>query len=62
MVKDNKIRKMVGCPVVVVGGSAGSLEALELFFKNIPRGSFMSFIVITHAQSLPEKPPSGNTS
>src|SRR5687768_5430889 len=34
--------------VVAVGGSAGSLEALEVFFAHIPRACGAAFVVITH--------------
>lgn len=33
---------------VAVGASAGGLEALELFFRNMPEDSGMTFIVIQH--------------
>ena len=34
--------------VVAVGGSAGSLEALEIFFAHIPRTCGAAFVVVTH--------------
>ena len=34
--------------VVGIGASAGGLEALEKFFKNMPADSGMAFIVVTH--------------
>lgn len=34
--------------VVGIGASAGGLEALEVFFKNMPDGSGMAFVVIQH--------------
>jgi two-component system CheB/CheR fusion protein len=35
-------------PVVGIGASAGGLEALESFFDNMPPGSGMAFVVVTH--------------
>jgi two-component system, chemotaxis family, CheB/CheR fusion protein len=35
-------------PIVGVGASAGGLEALELFFKNVPNNCGMAFVVIQH--------------
>ncbi|MDO8316824.1 MAG: chemotaxis protein CheB, partial [Flavobacterium sp.] len=35
-------------PIIGIGASAGGLEALELFFKNMPIDSGMAFIVIQH--------------
>lgn len=35
-------------PIVGLGASAGGLEALEQFFRNIPENSGMAFIVIQH--------------
>lgn len=35
-------------PVVGIGASAGGLEALELFFTNIPEKSGMAYVVIQH--------------
>ncbi|MFV8328000.1 chemotaxis protein CheB [Flavobacterium sp. ZS1P14] len=35
-------------PVIGIGASAGGLEALELFFKNMPNNSGMAFVVIQH--------------
>ena len=37
-----------GFPVVGVGASAGGLEALEEFFLNVPEGSGMAYVVVTH--------------
>lgn len=36
------------CPVVGIGASAGGLEALEKFFRNLPENSGMAFVVIQH--------------
>ena len=35
-------------PVVGIGASAGGLEALELFLRNVPEGSGMAFVVVQH--------------
>ena len=35
-------------PVVGIGASAGGLEALELFFENVPADCGMAFVVIQH--------------
>jgi two-component system, chemotaxis family, CheB/CheR fusion protein len=35
-------------PIVGIGASAGGLEALELFFKNMPKNTGMAFVVIQH--------------
>jgi two-component system CheB/CheR fusion protein len=35
-------------PIVGIGASAGGLEALELFFGNMPRDNGMAFVVIQH--------------
>lgn len=35
-------------PIVGIGASAGGLEALEQFFKNMPNNNGMAFVVIQH--------------
>ncbi len=35
-------------PIVGIGASAGGLEALELFFGNMPQNNGMAFVVIQH--------------
>src|SRR3989339_958185 len=35
-------------PIVGIGASAGGLEALEQFFKNMPKDNGMAFVVIQH--------------
>ena len=35
-------------PIVGIGASAGGLEALELFFANVPAESGMAFVVVQH--------------
>ncbi len=35
-------------PIVGIGASAGGLEALELFFMNMPKDNGMAFVIIQH--------------
>ncbi|MGH7111180.1 MAG: chemotaxis protein CheB, partial [Stellaceae bacterium] len=35
-------------PIVGIGASAGGVEALEAFFRAVPRGHGMGFVVVTH--------------
>ena len=35
-------------PIVGIGASAGGLEALELFLKNVPATSGMAFVIVQH--------------
>ena len=35
-------------PVVGIGASAGGLEALELFLRNVPPGSGMAYVIVQH--------------
>ena len=35
-------------PIIGIGASAGGLEALELFLKNIPEDSNMAFVIVQH--------------
>ena len=35
-------------PIIGIGASAGGLEALEIFLKNVPRGSGMAFVIVQH--------------
>jgi two-component system, chemotaxis family, CheB/CheR fusion protein len=35
-------------PIVGLGASAGGLEALELFLKNVPPGSGLAYVVVQH--------------
>ncbi len=35
-------------PVIGIGASAGGLEALELFLRNVPSGSGMAFVIVQH--------------
>ncbi len=38
----------VSFPIIGIGASAGGLEALELFLKNIPEDSNMAFVIVQH--------------
>ncbi|HEY5583777.1 MAG TPA: chemotaxis protein CheB [Ruminiclostridium sp.] len=38
----------VDFPIIGIGASAGGLEALELFLRNVPEKSGMAFIVVQH--------------
>ncbi|WP_083325892.1 chemotaxis protein CheB [Hymenobacter coccineus] len=40
-------------PVVALCGSAGSLEAFELFFGSLPARTGMAFVVVTHLGATP---------
>ena len=42
-----EVRKK-GFPIIGIGASAGGLEALELFLKDIPEDSGMSFVIVQH--------------
>ena len=35
-------------PIVALGASAGGLEALQIFFDNMPSDSGMAFVIIQH--------------
>lgn len=35
-------------PIVCIGASAGGLEAMELFFRNVPENSGLGYVVIQH--------------
>ena len=35
-------------PIVGIGASAGGLEALELFLRNVPEGSGIAFVIVQH--------------
>ncbi|OHD64487.1 MAG: chemotaxis protein CheB [Spirochaetes bacterium RBG_13_51_14] len=39
-------------PIVGIGASAGGLEALELFLKNVPEGSGMAFVIVQHLDPM----------
>jgi two-component system CheB/CheR fusion protein len=46
-------------PIVCIGGSAGSLPALELFFTHMPPDSGMAFVIVTHLDPKYEGDMSG---
>ena len=35
-------------PIVGIGASAGGLEALEIFLRNVPVASGMAFVIVQH--------------
>src|SRR5713226_5485951 len=35
-------------PIVAIGASGGGLEALDQFFRHVPEGSGMAFVVMQH--------------
>jgi two-component system, chemotaxis family, CheB/CheR fusion protein len=39
---------MPSLPIVGIGASAGGVEALEQFFKSLPPGNGLAFVVLTH--------------
>ena len=39
---------MPSLPIVGIGASAGGVEALEQFFKSLPRNNGLAFVVVTH--------------
>ena len=45
---DANIRATKTFPIVGIGASAGGLEALELFLKNMPKDSGMAFVIVLH--------------
>ncbi len=42
------LKKSNRFPIVGIGSSAGGLEALELFFSNVPSDTNMAFVIIQH--------------
>ncbi|MBU2646986.1 PAS domain-containing protein [bacterium] len=42
------VTESIDFPIVGLGASAGGLEALELFFANMPANSGMAFVIIQH--------------
>jgi two-component system CheB/CheR fusion protein len=44
----SSVGTQVPFPIVGIGASAGGLEALEMFLKNVPPGSGMAFIIVQH--------------
>jgi len=45
---EQKISTEISFPIVGIGASAGGLEALELFFGNVPKNCGIAFVVIQH--------------
>jgi two-component system CheB/CheR fusion protein len=43
-----QVSTSIDFPIVGIGASAGGLEAMEDFFKNLPEDSGMAFVVIQH--------------
>jgi len=43
-----QISTEINFPIVGIGASAGGLEALELFFGNVPKNCGIAFVVIQH--------------
>ena len=41
-------QEVIGFPVVGIGASAGGLEALEVFLKNVPLRSGIAFVIVQH--------------
>ena len=37
-------------PIVGIGASAGGLEALELFLRNVPADSGIAFVIVQHLE------------
>jgi two-component system CheB/CheR fusion protein len=48
--------------IVGIGTSAGGLEALEQFFKNMPHDSGMAFVIVQHLLPDEKKFDAGNSS
>ena len=46
--QNENIKRHNDFPVVGIGASAGGLEALEQFFKQVPKNNGMAFVVIQH--------------
>jgi len=45
---EKQISTTISFPIVGIGASAGGLEALELFFQNVPKNSGIAYVVIQH--------------
>ena len=45
---DDSRRVDAAFPIVGIGASAGGLEALELFLRNVPEGSRMAIVIVQH--------------
>lgn len=46
-VADGKKEKAI-FPLVALGSSAGGLEVIETFFRNVPSDTGMAFVIVTH--------------
>jgi len=46
--KTEKIAEELSFPVIGIGASAGGLEAIELFLKQVPYPSGMAFVIVQH--------------
>src|SRR5680860_527509 len=46
--KEKQNTSSVSFPIVGIGASAGGLEALEQFFRNVPKNCGFAFVVIQH--------------
>jgi len=46
--KPSENPKLYTFPIIGIGASAGGIEALEVFFRNMPDNSGMAFVVIQH--------------
>jgi two-component system CheB/CheR fusion protein len=38
------------CPIVGIGASAGGLEALDIFLRNVPTNSGIAFVIVQHLE------------
>jgi two-component system CheB/CheR fusion protein len=47
-VGEQHVLPSVSFPVVGIGASAGGLEAIELFLRNVPEKSGMAFVIVQH--------------
>src|SRR5579862_6679228 len=48
MAESDEAARQAPFPIVAIGASAGGVEALESFFRAVPPGTGMAFVVITH--------------
>lgn len=57
--RDNLSPSHLDFPVVGIGASAGGLQAIKLFFENMPQDTGMAFVIILHLspdhQSIADK-------
>src|ERR1019366_8151389 len=45
---DQQVSGSIDFPIIGIGASAGGLDALGLFFNNVPKNCGMAFVVIQH--------------